>query len=32
VGTSLEVMVVENAMLDAYGVELLPVEALSPRA
>jgi len=32
VGTSLEVMVVENAMLDAYGVELLPVELLSPRA
>lgn len=32
VGRALEVSVVQNAMLDAYGVELLPVEALNPRA
>jgi len=32
VGRSFEVQVVENEMLDAYGVELLPVELLSPRA
>jgi len=32
VGRSFEVRVVENEMLDAYGVELLPVELLSPRA
>jgi hypothetical protein len=32
VGRPLEVRVVENGMLDTYGVELLPVELLSPRA
>jgi len=32
VGKPLEVELVQNAMLDAYGVELLPVELLSPRA
>lgn len=32
VGTRLDVRSTENAMLDAYGVELLPVELLSPRA
>jgi hypothetical protein len=32
VGTQLEVRPVEGEMLDTYGVELLPVELLSPRA
>jgi len=32
VGASLEVRPVENAMLDAYRVELLPVELVTPRA